>query len=136
MVLSKPHLMIRVIFLCVMFLYSTGFTYVVRYCSMSQSSECCCNSAHDGATPAQSRAHTITAQYPSCFTVKVLGGLNDVKGVVSAEFSGKSTIAFAVALEYAAIPQQVPALSLAPVYTGDLPPPLTDIYLRVGTLLI
>ena len=132
----KLHMAVRIILLCSVIFFSTGFTTIVKYCSMSQSSECCCESEHSDNAGAPSNEPSISDQSTSCVTVKVIGGLNGIKAPVTSESSIKilaMNTVFSVT-ELIALPTPTHLLSLA--YTDDVAPPNSDICIRISSLLI
>jgi hypothetical protein len=136
MKLFDLHLTIRAIALSIVFFHATGFTTVVRYCTMSQSSECCCNSESGDSDATGPNAPALTVQNPGCFSVTVLGGLSDIKGVFSPESSSKSPAPSALTLDHQAVPQLTSASPAALSSQDNAALPDTDICIRIGTLLI
>jgi hypothetical protein len=136
MMYAKLHITIRIILLVAVVFFSTGFTSVVKYCSMSQSSECCCESDHSDNTAAQTNEPAVSDQNSPCLTVKVIGGLNDIKAPVTSESSIKILAIDAIPLvsDFITLPTPTHFLSLA--YTDDVAPPNGDICIRIGSLLI
>lgn len=133
---SKLHMTVRILLLCAVVFFSTGFTTVVKYCSMSQSSECCCESDHSENAAIPRNELSIGEQIPSCLTVKVIGGLNEIKAPVTSESSIKMLAIDAVLTvsEFIALPTPTHFLSFA--YTDDVAPPSGDICIRISSLLI
>ena len=133
---SKIHMTVRIILLCSVMFFSTGFTTIVRYCSMSRSSECCCESNQSDNTATQKNELSFCEQSPSCLTVKVIGGLNDIKATVTSESSGILLSVETVSLDFGVIPLPNPIHSLSFTYTDDIAPPYEDICIRISSLLI
>lgn len=132
----KLHISVRIILLCSIIFFSTGFTTVIKYCSMSQSSECCCESEHSDNAATQSKEPSVSDQNSSCLTVKVIGGLNEIKAPVTSESSIKMLAINTIlsVSELIALPTPTHFLSLA--YTDDVAPPNGDICIRISFLLI
>ena len=127
---------VRIIILCSVIFFSTGFTTIVKYCSMSQSSECCCESDHTDIAATQTNEPSVSNQHSSCLTVKVIGGLNEIKATVASEESAKLLAVEIVPLNFEALPLPLPTRSLSFTYTDDVAPPNGDICVRISSLLI
>lgn len=119
-----------------MLFFSSGFTTIVKYCSMSQSSECCCESDHSDNAAAQTNESSVGDQNSPCLTVKVIGGLNDIKATVTSESSAKLLAVETIPLNFEAVPLPIPTHSLSFTYTDDIAPPNEDICIRISSLLI
>ena len=132
----KIHMTVKIILLCSVMFFSTGFTTVVKYCSMCQSSECCCRSDHSDNAITQKDELTINGQNPPCLTVRVVGGLNEIKATVTSESLIKMLPSEAVPLDSEVILLLTPAHSLSINYTDDVAPPNEDICIRISSLLI
>lgn len=134
MMSSKLHMTIRVLLLVAVVFFSTGFTSVVKYCTMSHSSECCCESDHsDDTAPLPAKQLTVGQ---NCVTVKIVGGLSDTKATVNSETFAKPLTMDIVALISVENPVSSFTLSFPHSFTNDLPPPNGDICIRVKSLLI
>ena len=133
---SKLHRIVRIILLCAVIFFSTGFTTVIKYCSMSHSSECCCESDHSENTATKRTELAIGDQTPPCMTVKVIGGLNDIKAPGSSESSTKIPAVDALPLVSEIITLPTPTHFLSHLYTDDVAPPIGDICIRINSLLI
>jgi hypothetical protein len=134
---SKLHMTLRIVLLIAVIFFSSGFTTIVKYCSMSQSSECCCcESDHSDNSAAQSNEPSVSDQTPSCLTVKVIGGLNEIKAPAASETSTKLLDVETIPLNFEAVPLPLPAHSLSLNYTDDGAPPNEDICIRISSLLI
>jgi|WetSurMetagenome_2_1015567.scaffolds.fasta_scaffold610129_1 hypothetical protein len=128
---------IRIILLVTVVLFSSGFTTIVKYCSMSQSSECCCcESDHSDTTAAQTKEPSVSDQTPSCLTVKVIGGLNEIKAPGTSETSTKLLAVETIPLNINIVPLPLPAHLISLNYTDDCAPPNEDICIRISSLLI
>ena len=103
---------------------------------MSQSSECCCEADHSDNTSARTNEPSISDQNPSCLTVKVIGGLNEIKATAASEESAKILAVETIPLRFEAIPLLLPTHSLSFTYTDDNAPPNEDICIRISSLLI
>jgi len=133
---SKLHMTLRIILLVAVVLFSSGFTTIVKYCSMSQSSDCCCESDHSDNAATQTNKPSVSDQNSSCLTVKVIGGLNDIKATVTSEISAKLLTVEAITSSFETVPLLLPTQSLSLIYTDDIAPPKEDICIRVSSLLI
>jgi hypothetical protein len=133
---SKLHIIVRSILLCSVVFFSTGFTTIVKYCSMSQSSECCCESDHSSTAAAQSNGPSVADEDSSCFIVKVVGGLNDIKAPATSEFSIKMLAIDAILLVPEVIAPTTPTHFLSLAYTDDVAPPNGNICICNSLLLI
>jgi len=103
---------------------------------MTQSSECCCESEHSDNATTQSNEPSVSDQNSSCLTVKVIGGLNEIKATVASEVSVKSLAVETIPVNFEAIPLPIPTHSLSVTYTDDIAPPNGDICIRISSLLI
>jgi hypothetical protein len=134
MMYSKFHMTIRIILLVAVVFFSTGFTSVVKYCSMSHSSECCCEADHSDDSATQPVKQVAVGK--NCVTVKVVGGLSDTKATVNSETFSKSlaiTVNASVLVENSLL---TPTHSFTHSFTNDLPPPQGDICIRISSFLI
>lgn len=131
---SKLHMTIRIILLVVVLFFSSGFTSVVKYCSMSHSSECCCKSDRSENTATQPDKQLAVGQ--NCVTVKIVGGLSDTKATLNSETFAKSLTINVIALFSAENSVSTPSHSFTHSFTNDLPPPHGDICIRISSLLI
>jgi hypothetical protein len=137
MTYTTLHMTIRIILLVTVVFFSSGFTTIVKYCSMSQSSECCCcESDHSDNAATQSNEPSINDQNSSCLTVKVIGGLNEIKATVTSESSETIQAIDAVPFSSDIITLPTPTHSLALTYSNDIAPPNGDICIRISSLLI
>ena len=127
-------MIVRIILLCSVIFFSTGFTTIVKYCSMNQSSECCCDSDHSNNSAAQTNELSVSGE--KCCTVKVVGGLNEIKAMAASEESAKLLAVETVPLNFEVLPLSLPTRSLSFTYTDDIAPPNGDIYIRISSLLI
>jgi hypothetical protein len=134
---SKFHMTIKLILLVAVVFFSSGFTTIVKYCSMSESSECCCcNSEHTDHGATQNNEPSVSDQTPSCLTVKVIGGLNEIKAPAASETSAKVMTVGIIPLNIQTVPSPLPIRSLSLTYTDDSAPPNEDICIRISSLLI
>jgi len=129
-------MIVKITLLSTMIFFSSGFTTIVKYCSMSQSSECCCESDHSDNAATQTNEPSVNDQNSSCLTVKVIGGLNEIKATVTSEASAKLLAVETVPLNFEAVPLPLPTHSLLFTYTDDSAPPNKDICIRISSLLI
>ena len=129
----KLYITVKVVLLAAVIFFSSGFTTIVKYCSMSRSSQCCC-SEHPAA---QSKGLSLNGLNPSCMTVKVIGGLSGTKATITPESSLKPLAIAAIVPSFCAFSfLSATSLSLAAIYTNDAAPPGVEIYIRIGSLLI
>ena len=103
---------------------------------MTQSSECCCESNHSDNAATQSNEPSVSDQNSSCLTVKVIGGLNEIKSTVASEESAKLLAVETIPLNFETVPLQFPSQSLSFAYTDDIAPPNEDICICISSLLI
>jgi hypothetical protein len=125
---------IRIILLVAVLFFSSGFTSVVKYCSMSRSSECCCKSDRSDNTSTDHDKQLVIGK--NCMTVKVVGGLSDTKATVNSETYAKSLTMDVVAMISVENSVSTPTHSFTHSFTDDLPPPYGDICIRISSLLI
>ncbi len=124
--------------LLIMIVASMGYTSIVGYCSMSNSSECCCSTPDacelHPLIPGQTSVRTDT----NCFTSQTYGGLSETPAIEI------STTAFTASTCFPSDPAS-PAIDielvLKSVYSPNnspdhAPPPTGDICIQVRTLLI
>lgn len=132
------HRTVEIALIVVMSLTSTGFTTVVSYCSMSNSSICCC-----GADPAATSSLPVHDQVVrrvqnSCYSESVVGGVNDIHAVLSLDVSSKA-VPHSIEAEAPDCHQSCvlacTASTSRPLFEVGIPPDV-DIYIRVSALLI
>jgi len=134
MISSKLHMTIRIFLLVTIVFFSTGFTSIVKYCSMCQSSACCCETDRSDNTSTDHSKQLVIGQ--NCMTVKVVGGLSDTKATVNSETFVKSfaiDVNASVSVENSLL---TPTHSFSHSFTNDLPPPQGDICILISSLLI
>ncbi|MHB1051115.1 MAG: hypothetical protein ACYC09_13635 [Bacteroidota bacterium] len=134
----KFHKAIHLLLLVVMMLTSTGFSTVVGYCSMSNSSVCCCDMEQTRKQATSSKSLTIKSITYTCYSEKVAGGVNDVKAIYNFEIVQKQ-LSFAVAEE--ATEYQIANLATHESHFPKSPhialyPTGVDIYIQVSSFLI
>jgi hypothetical protein len=121
-----------------MFLTSSGFTTVVKYCSMTKSSVCCCGSENACKSEVPVGTSTIESPDSKCFSEKIVGGLNDIDAVMSQEVSGKAIVlvveAEAPVFQSSIVALQSPSFILPESSVDDSPG--VEIYVRVNSFLI
>ena len=129
------HIAVRWGLLVVMCASSMGVTTVLKYCTMSQSSECCCSDTAD--TP-KSRPGAPAVEFRSifCNILIVAGGVNPVALNVAADASSK-----AAASDLLPADPGIPSLPSVtsqnlPVLANDIAPPGEAVFIRNCTLLI
>jgi len=117
---------------------SIGITRIVGYCSMSDSTECCCGNDKNCELPAPRGGPSVASVGNSCYSKRVAGGLNDMRGVTSPENVTKQ-------LPLHSIVELPPAsgqhrshylVALSSLWFGHSPPPDSDIYTQTHSLLI
>jgi len=129
----SSHISIRVVVLLLVSLSVMGFITVINYCTMSNSSECCCESEHS-KTPVSTPS--FETPYTSCNIKFVAGGLNPVAQNVISESTIKSVTIDLIPLDAGIYTLPiVPRIPLL-VHANDLAPPSVDIYIRNTNLLI
>ncbi len=131
---SRIHTALKTLALAIVIFNATGLTVVVRYCSMSESSECCCvdadrPSGQDGST-------TITAERMPCFSSEIVGGLGDTKATVVPQDCPKQAAGIVVVLHTISVDALSPLHARAYHPANDVAPPLSDICISGGSLLI
>ena len=119
-------------------LSAMGFTQTVGYCSMSDSTECCCGNDRSCDLPASQTGPSFTSVANSCYSVRTVGGLNETRAVFSPENVTKQLPSHSI-------------VALAPTSGHDLshhlasliyfrsdhsPPPDCEIYIQTHSLLI
>jgi len=129
------HIAVRFGLLVVMCASSMGVTTVLKYCTMSQSSECCCS---DDIGSPKSRPGAPPLEYRNifCNIQIVAGGVNPVALNVAADASPKIPTS-----GLAPADPGIPSLPFAttqqfPAHASDIAPPWDDATIRNCALLI
>ncbi|MCK9408485.1 MAG: hypothetical protein M0R68_05055 [Bacteroidetes bacterium] len=132
------HKAVHIFLLVVMTMTSTGFTTVVGFCAMSKSTVCCCDNDNSCTNVASSKTPSIKGINPSCYSEKIIGGVNNVKAIVSSELSQKTLLL--------AIETEVPECNTVEIVAQTLAIPhpphsvvshsCVDIYIQVSSFLI
>ena len=135
MKISNLHSITGIILLSSMLFFSSGFTAIVKFCTMSKCSECCCESDESGNSAAPEKEQP-GIQSPSCLTIKIVGGLNDIKAAGPTDVSEKMLAINSTPLLAVAEPLPVPVPNTFLHQTNGVGPPKEEIYIRVGSLLI
>ena len=91
---------------------------------------------HSDNTAKQTNEPSVGDQNSQCLTVKVIGGLNEIKATIASEVSAKLLAVENVPLNLEAVRLPIPTHSLSLTYTDDIAPPNKDIYIRISSLLI
>jgi hypothetical protein len=119
-------------------LSAMGLTRTVGYCSMSDSAECCCGNDKKCDLPAPQAGSSFTSVANSCYSLRTVGGLNEITAVSSPENLTKQVTSHSI-------------VELAPTSGHDLshrlasliyfrsdhsPPPDREIYIQTRSLLI
>jgi hypothetical protein len=129
----RVHIVLKVLALAALVFYSTGATVVVRYCTMSESAECCCKAERNASNAAPSM---LSLQVAGCLSVQVVGGLDETRGTITpnelAKDAGRTVIAIAapvnLELSVSSLLSHLPSVQPSP--------PQLDICLSGCTLLI
>jgi hypothetical protein len=113
-----------------------GVTTILKYCTMSQSSECCCSSEEHGAATDRSATPSVNDLDLKCNVQFVAGGVNPVALNVSGDASVKSSSLDLIPVDSVIIP--LPAVSHQRIlaHANDIAPPGGDLCIRNCTLLI
>jgi hypothetical protein len=119
-------------------LSAIGLTRTVGYCSMSDSTECCCGNDRncDLLTPQTGPSFTSVAN--SCYSVRTVGGLNEIRAVSSTENVTKQ-LPFHSIVELSPTSGHDPSphlTSLNYLRSDHSPPPDCEIYIQTHSLLI
>jgi hypothetical protein len=129
------HTALQIVTLFVMTLSSTGFTAVMKYCTMTESSTCCCEESHEtGAASAD--GVTLSAPEASCLIQTIAGGRNEITATLHAAESVTLPAMAMMPFEPDAIGADAPASTVLPLSPDDAAPPGIDIYIRVNSFLI
>ena len=119
-------------------LSAMGLTRTVGYCSMSDSTECCCGNDRNCDLPAPLTGLSFTSVANSCYSVRTVGGLNEITAVSSPENVTKQ-------LPFHSIVEFTPTsghdlshhfASLNYLRSDRSPPPDCEIYIQTHSLLI
>jgi hypothetical protein len=130
------HTALNIFTLCVMTLTSTGFTSLVTYCSMTQSSECCCGEESHHTSDAAPAEVTLSDPLASCLTQRIAGGLNEITATVHAEVIPHPVVLDVIPVETSAVSQSINDRGLSFTLANDAAPPGVAIYIRVNSFLI
>jgi len=132
------HTALYTLLLVAVGLSSIGLTRIVGYCSMSDSTECCCGNDKNCELPTPLRGLSYTSVVNSCYSVRMVGGLNDMRAVSSPEnVTKQSPLPFIVEFPPASGYDPVHQLAaLIPLRSDHSPPPDSDIYTQTHSLLI
>ena len=119
-------------------LSAMGLTRTVGYCSMSDSTECCCGNDRNCDLPAPLTGLSFTSVANSCYSVRTVGGLNEMTAVSSPENLTKQQ-------PFHSIVELTPTsghdlshhlASLNYLRSDHSPPPDCEIYIQTHSLLI
>ncbi|HLP17075.1 MAG TPA: hypothetical protein VK470_12500 [Bacteroidota bacterium] len=124
-----------VLMLLVMTLTSTGFTAIVKYCAMTESSDCCCQDTDKGSSPVAVGLF-ISAPEVSCFTQHVAGGRNEITATLHTNDSVTLQALDVLPVDSYTIGSLLSSHCFSLLSTDDAAPPGVDIYIRVNSLLI
>ena len=119
-------------------LSAMGLTRTVGYCSMSDSTECCCGNDRNCDLPAPPTGLSFTSVADSCYSVRTVGGLNETRGVFSPENVTKQLPSHSI-VELAPssghdFSHQLASLNY--LRSDHSPPPDCEIYIQTHSLLI
>lgn len=132
---TKLHIALKVLVLSTVFVYFAGPTIVLNYCAMSESAECCCK-AHAEQSSRKESTSAIAKEESSCFSTKIVGGVDDTKATVVLQDLPKLVAGDVVVLQTAPVAAHSPLLTLSLLPTDDAAPPQMDICIGGGSLLI
>jgi hypothetical protein len=127
---------IRIVLLCAVVVNSMGVTTVVKYCSMSETSECCCAPLRSVDQLAGARRLSIDGQHPTCFSVTVLGGLHDTTATINSENAAKSSLVDGIVSAGAINGLMLPNFPLVSPHIDDPSPPGVGIFILTSSFLI
>jgi len=130
------HRVLTVFLLGAMLMSAMGYTAAVRHCSMSQSSDCCCEPSplsHGAAGP---RQFSLTGEAPWCNTVTILGGVHDIPVTFSWASSSLPHLVEAALPFVDPVTQGLSAVRPVGWPYEDPAPPGVEICIRTDSLLI
>ncbi len=119
-------------------LSAIGLTRTVGYCSMSDSTECCCGNDMNRDLPAPQGGFSVRSVPNSCYSVRTVGGLNEMRAVSSPENVTKQ-LPFHSIVELTPTSGHVPSHHLASLNylrSDHSPPPDCEIYIQTHSFLI
>jgi len=119
-------------------LSAMGFTRTVGYCSMSDSAECCCGNDKKCDLPASQTGLFFASVANACYSVRTVGGLNEITAVSSPENLTKQVTSHSI-VELAPtsghdFSHQLASLNY--LRSDHSPPPDCEIYIQTHSLLI
>lgn len=132
------HRTTRILLTIVMMATSMGFTTIVGYCSMTESPVCCCDSECSSDVIIPSNVTSIEQPNSPCYSVKVVGGLSEISGVVPEIASLKSSMVTIEAIT-PVFQNTLPLTntdSRLPLDFRDVTPSKSDIYIQISSFLI
>jgi hypothetical protein len=119
-------------------LSAMGLTRTVGYCSMSDSPECCCGNDKKCDLPAPQTGPSFTSVANSCYSLRTVGGLNELTAVSSPENVTKQVTSHSI-VEFAPTSGHNLSHDLASLNylrSDHSPPPDCEIYIQTHSLLI
>jgi len=130
------HSAVRITVLLLMSISAMGFTIVFHYCTMSHSTDCCCNVEYPEHAKAPASIPALDGQKVDCDIQIVAGGLNPVAQNVIPESITKS-----ITVNFVPVDAGIHAPSIIPhdcllAHATDIAPPDIAIYIRTSSLLI
>jgi hypothetical protein len=130
------HSAVRGVVLALIVLSTLGYTSVIQFCTMSRTAECCCADL-DHSLPRQPHAPISFDNLKlSCNVQIVAGGLTPVAMDSSSDHPTKGLVLCVSCIEPIA-PVITSSLTISLLtHSGAAGPPVGDLYLRSGALLI
>ncbi len=130
------NIAVRTVILTLMIVTALGYTTVIHYCTMSQSSECCCAAEHQNHRTPSSTGPSFEGQSESCDLHIVAGGLTPVALNTSSDVQVNAPVPETGLLDYAVLVTATTSTIPSYAHADDIAPPKVDIYVRDGALLI
>ena len=127
---------VRTVILTLMIVSALGYTTVIHYCTMSQSSECCCTAEHQNYPASPSTGASFEGQSESCNLQIVAGGLTPVALNTSSDVQVNAPVPETGLLDYAVLVTATTSTIPSYAHADDIAPQKVDIYVRDGALLI
>jgi hypothetical protein len=130
------NIAVRSVILALMIVSALGYTTVLHYCTMSQSSECCCTAELQTQRASSSPGASFDGQRESCDLQIVAGGLTPVAMNIYSDIQFKAPVPETGSLDFAVLVSAATSTIPAYAHADDIAPPKVDIYVRDGALLI
>jgi len=117
---------------------AVGFTRTVGYCSMSDSTECCCGNDKKCELPASQTGLSFTSVANACYSVRTVGGLNEIAAVSSPENPTKQVTSHSIVAVAPTSGHDLSHRLASLIYfrSDHSPPPDCEIYIQTHSLLI